>query len=167
MQIKKYLQGNDLRSIGRVNELVPKIKTQDDFDKLFAFIYDKCRLIRMRAADGIEKLSKQYPHFLKKHKLAVLRLLEQDQEKELQWHLPQIITRCDLTAKQKQQAWIILKEYLNNKKTSKIVKVNSLQCLYEIQIKEEKFKIDFLQIIEKLKKENIPSINARMNILSV
>lgn len=55
---KKYLQGGDLRSIADVDQLIPLIKTQKTFDELFSCLESEDRLIVMRAADAIEKITR-------------------------------------------------------------------------------------------------------------
>lgn len=52
-----YLQGGDLRSIANVDRLLPLIKDQNDFDELFRHLYSDDRLIIMRTADAIEKIT--------------------------------------------------------------------------------------------------------------
>lgn len=57
--MKKFehlLSGGDFRSIGHSNQIVSQVKTQEDFDALFAGFFIPERLIVMRVADATEKL---------------------------------------------------------------------------------------------------------------
>jgi len=73
--IKKYLKGGDIRSIAGVEQLVPLIKTQKDFDELFSCLYSEDRLIVMRAADAIEKITRDHQAYLDPHKSRLISLL--------------------------------------------------------------------------------------------
>ena len=66
--IQSYLSGGDLRSTSHVDELLPFIKTQRDFDELFQFLLSEDRLLAMRAIDAVEKITLREPDFLQKHK---------------------------------------------------------------------------------------------------
>jgi hypothetical protein len=57
-EIKKLLIGGDLRSIGDSSKIIKLINNQNDFDLLFGFINSDDRLIVMRAADVIEKITR-------------------------------------------------------------------------------------------------------------
>lgn len=61
MQLEKILAGGDLRSIGKSNSVAGKIKTQNDFDKLFECLFHKDRHVVMWAADAIEKITIHNP----------------------------------------------------------------------------------------------------------
>ncbi len=64
----KYLDGGDLRTIVGANKVVSLIKTQSNFDKLFQYLFSNDRLIIMRTADAIEKITTKHPEYLTKHK---------------------------------------------------------------------------------------------------
>ena len=70
----KYLSGGDLRSIGMSNSVIPKIKTQQDFDELFRCLHHQDRIVVMRAADCIEKISATNPTYLTKYKKEIFDL---------------------------------------------------------------------------------------------
>ena len=78
--IKKYLQGGGLRSIADVDQLIPLIKTQKTFDELFSCLDSDDRLIVMRVADAIEKITRDHPEYLDSHKIRLIRLLNTARE---------------------------------------------------------------------------------------
>jgi hypothetical protein len=161
----EYLQGGDLRSVAGVDALIHLIKDQGDFDQLFEYLYKEDRLIVMRAVDAIEKISKNRPEYLEGYTKDLIKLLDGAQEKELKWHLAQLITRVSLDPDQLRHVWLILTQWLIDAKESKIVRVNSLQALSELSrqnIRLEKF---LAHIIPVLEKEHIPSLNARIRKL--
>ena len=62
----KLRVGGDLRSIGQVNDIIENIDNQAKFDELFKCLFHKERIIIMRAADAIEKITIKNPLFLEK-----------------------------------------------------------------------------------------------------
>jgi len=160
--IEKYLQGGDLRSIGISEKLLKLIKNQKDFDILFNYLNNSNRLISMRAADAIEKITIKHPQYLKSHKKEILQLTSKPIEKELKWHLALLIPRLNLTIKEIEGQWEILQTWASNTSESKIVRVNSLQALYELSNKSPDLILEFNTIINQIESEKIPSINARI-----
>ena len=160
--LKAYLSGGDLRSIGSVNELLPLIKTQKDFDELFVYLFSEDRLIVMRAADAVEKVTLIKPDYLQKHKSNILKLLKTSKDKELKWHLALLTSRIKYAPKELKEVFKILIRWAEEKTESKIVRVNSLQSLYDLSRENKELRKDFKTLIDKISKENIPSINARL-----
>jgi hypothetical protein len=67
--IAKKLKGKDFRSIGESNRVVEEIlKKPVIFEEVFNAIENENLLIRMRAADAIEKVSSAKPHLLQRYK---------------------------------------------------------------------------------------------------
>ncbi len=164
-ELEKLLSGGDLRSIGNSNSIVPEIKNQNDFDELFTLLFHSDRVIVMRAADAIEKISLTSPQYLNHHKNEIFQLCSTAKNKELRWHLAQLLPRLPFQGRDFDSAWSILSAWVMNKANSKIVRVNALQGLFEISKLEPKFNKDFQLILIELEKENVPSLNARIRII--
>lgn len=160
-----YLNGGDLRSIAKVETLLPLIKTQSDFDELFNYLFSKDRLVVMRTADALEKLSSTNPEFLSCHKNDILDLIYTAKDKELKWHLSLMVSRFDLSIDELGEVWAVLRKWAKNKKESRIVRVNSIQSLFDLAKQHKELEMDLNLIVEEIKKENIPSINARLRKL--
>lgn len=156
------LKGGDLRSIGPANQLVVLVKCQEDFDQLFRFLLEGERIQAMRAADAIEKITIKYPEYLKKHKKELLTLLSTAVNKEMKWHLCQLIPRLPLSVKELTDCLQTLTQWASEKRESKIVRVNALQALFNLQQKNPDSKIKLQAMVTRLEKENIPSIRARL-----
>lgn len=163
----KILSGGDLRSIGKSNEAVQQIKDQKSFDKLFSCIYHKDRLVVMRAADAIEKITAEHPEFLFKHKKKLLELCLSAENKELKWHLALLLPRIEINLTELRKTVNILKKWALDKEESRIVRVNSVQGLYEISHGHEILRKEFETVTDELRKENIPSVNARIKKLKL
>jgi len=159
------LSGGDLRSIGKSNSVASLIATQHDFDELFNLIFHEDRMIVMRAVDAIEKITIKHPNYLNKHKKKILEITTLAQDKELKWHLAQLIPRLPLDLKELSQAWDTLTNWALDKNNSRIVRVNSIQGLFEMQKVHNELTQDFVLTLTALEQEHIPSINARIRLL--
>ena len=138
MSLDKLLSGGDLRSVGASNAAVVKIRDQRDFDGLFTCLFYDDRIVVMRAADAIEKITKQHPGYLTKYKEILLSLCSTAKNKELKWHLALLLPRLNLNEKETSTALKILMTWLSDRKESRIVRVNSLQSIYEMVCTKKK-----------------------------
>ena len=159
---EEYLTGNDLRSIGNNEEIIELIHSQIDFDKLFSFLHEENRYIRMKAIDIIEKITTKERKYLKKFKNEIIEFTENSNNIEFKWHLAQLLSRLEYNNEEIKIVWEKLKQWALDTKESKIVRVNSLQSLYELKHEAKKFESEFVEIIKQLRAENIPSINSRI-----
>jgi hypothetical protein len=159
------LLGKDLRSIGRANEVIDFIHDQDSFDELFELLLHHERLLVMRAADAIEKVTVQRPEFLAPHKGQLLSLLKSSMHKELKWHLALLIARLKLDENEFDGVWDVITYWVQNPNESKIVRVNSLQALFELSRTRSQYKEKFHEIMNKLEHIPIPSLSARIRKL--
>lgn len=160
--LAEILKGGDLRSIGRANQLIVIVKNQQDFDQLFQFLLNGERVQAMRAADAIEKITHNHPEYIKTHKKELLALLPTAMNKEMKWHLCQLIPRLSLSTKELGNCLQIFTKWVSEKKESKIVRANALQALFDLRQKYPEGKISLQPIIARLEKENIPSLKARL-----
>ena len=164
-KLVQLLSGGDLRSLGNSNSLISAVQNQTDFDELFALLFHFDRIIVMRAADVIEKITATRPELLAKHKASIFDLSHQVNNKELKWHLALLFPRLSLDHQEMSPAWEMLRAWAKDLTNSRIVRVNSLQGLFELLKSDSKRKEDFLHLLEELQKENIPSLNARIKKL--
>lgn len=160
--LKNLLKGGDLRSIGKSNEVVAMIGSQDAFDQLFLGLMDPDRKVVMRVADALEKISIQNPGYLQKHKRELLDLCRSAKEIELKWHLALIVSRLDLTRKETGMIWDLLTKWATDKNESKIVRVNAVQSLFNLLQSNPGLHEDFGFTVSGIERENIPSLDARI-----
>jgi hypothetical protein len=159
---EKYLNGSDLRSLGESDKIISFIKDQNDFDELFKYLFNIDRNIRMKAIDVVEKIICKNNHFLQKHKTEIIKLSNDVENIEFKWHLAQLFGKLIYEENELQNVWEKLREWVLNKKESKIVRVNSLQSLYELAKINGSYEKEINGIIKELEKENIPSMKARI-----
>ncbi|MGZ4042919.1 MAG: hypothetical protein ACXVO9_06945 [Bacteroidia bacterium] len=165
INFERLFSGGDLRTLGRSNSVIAQIKNQKEFDALFQYLFHEDRLVIMRAADTIEKISERNPHYLVKHKKRILALCKTAVNKELQWHLAQIVSRLNLNHEELGRVWGILTKWALDRTNSRIVRVNSMQALFDLKGQDKRLLKDFALTLRELEKENIPSLKARINIL--
>jgi HEAT repeat protein len=103
--IRTALSGGDRRSIGNADGVAATIA--DDprlFEACVRAISDDDPVVRMRAADAVEKASRSRPALLAAHKAALLGSVADIDQHEVRWHLLQLLPRLALTANE-QRAW--------------------------------------------------------------
>lgn len=164
--MKEKLLGSDLRSISKANEVVKIVKTQQQFDELFAFLDEGDRLLTMRSIDAIEKITRRYPCFLNTHQRELLTFSQTATNSEFKWHLALLLARIDLNPQELKTTFSRLTKWALNKSESKIVRVNALQALFDLSENNPKYKSDFLKIVNAVKSEKVPSLNARIKKLT-
>jgi len=165
MKVSKFqniLKDGDLRSIGKAKDVVEMVNSQEDFDELFIGLYNSDRKIVMRTADAIEKITIQHSDYLNKHKTELLTLTSIAKDIELKWHLALLVTRLDLTEKEFGHTWDTLTKWATDRNESKIVRVNSIQGLFNLLQIIPELSQDFNLMISEIEKENIASLNARI-----
>jgi hypothetical protein len=130
------LSGGDRRSIGRANEIVLRVlRRPGEFDELVECLRSHNSIVRMRAADAIEKISLQKPEILRAYRAELLDLLEEAEQQELRWHLAQIVPRLALTKADLERAFASVRDYLDDR--SSIVKTCALQALTDLSQRDE------------------------------
>lgn len=105
----RSLAGGDRRSTGRSAEVVTAVtETPALFADLFAGLYDADRVVRMRAADAVEKITREHPRLLQAWKKQLLRDIAAREDKEMRWHVAQMIPRLALAPREQRTAARVL-----------------------------------------------------------
>jgi len=100
------------------------------FPDLLAGLWSADPLVRMRAADAAEKITRRHRELLHPYKKELLGLMTETQQQELRWHLAVMIPRLMLSAKKRQVAIGSLNSYLEDR--SSMVKTFALQGLTDL-----------------------------------
>ena len=159
-KILSKLRGGDRRSIGRVGEVVSAVRKKPDlFNDLVPGLFDKDPVVRMRAADAMEKISSGNPEVLRPFKGKLIRLAKMTRQQELRWHMAQMIPRLKLTPKETAAATEIFFEYLKDK--SKIVVTFAMQALADLAIKAPDISTRVIRAVEKLIQTGSPAMQSR------
>lgn len=159
--ILQKLTGGDLRSIGRSDEVVAElINNPALFGKVFKGMKSGNPLIRMRAADVIEKVAKVHPEYLMPYKIELINEVTKIDQQEVRWHVALMFTYLELTEAEKAVVLEILLSWLEKSK-SRIVKVNCLEALVHIAGKDEKYRHKIAGILEEVIATGSPAMVAR------
>ena len=161
----QLLLGKDLRTLKKNNATVRLVKDQKSFDELFTLIFHHERTLVMRAVDAVEKITISHPGYLTPHKDQLLAVLKSADHKELKWHIAQLLPRLDLDTQELEKVWHVLSYWVLNPAESKIVRVNALQGLFDLSSMHAHLKPEFEKILDSIKSEMIPSIQARIRKL--
>jgi len=158
--ILSKLRGGDRRSIGNVDMVVVAVKKKPGlFKNLVSGLFDPDAIIRMRAADAMEKISAGNPRLLQPFKSKLVGLARQTHQQELRWHLAQMIPRLDLTPQETNTVTDIFVDYLTD--DSKIVVTFAMQALSDLATKRGSVSTRVLDALENLTQTGSPAIRAR------
>jgi len=159
-RILKKLAEGDRRSIGRSNEVVAEVLVNPRlFPHLVAGLSADDPVIRMRAADAMEKITAQRHELLRPFKKKLLAIATSTSQKELRWHLALMIPRIKLTPQERATALDILFDYLHDK--SSIVKTFAMQALADLSAADPKLKSQIRPLFEELTQIGTPAMRAR------
>lgn len=157
--IRKLKEG-DLRQKGRSEEVVADVlKEPRLFRHVVVGIVDAEPGVRMRASDATEKIARLRPELLCPYKKEFINLAATIAQKEVRWHLAQILPRLELTKKERQQVFDILVSFLDD--DSRIVKTFAMQGLADIAEMDRSYLPRVVKIVEGLMASGIPAIQSR------
>ncbi|MCL4744447.1 MAG: hypothetical protein KJZ83_03425 [Burkholderiaceae bacterium] len=130
---------------------------------LFAVVFDGMRdadpLVRMRCADAVEKITAAHPEYLAPYKKRVMRLVAVAEQKEVRWHLAQLLSRFEFDAPERRQVVEMLTEYLTD--TSRIVKTFAMQALADIAAQDSDLRAPIIERLGKLSRTGSPAMKSR------
>jgi hypothetical protein len=158
--ILSLLEGGDRRTIGRSDQAAAMVSDNPKlFSRLIAGLWSADPLVRMRAADATEKVTREHPEFLRPYKKELLGLMSEATQQELRWHLAAMIPRLLLDAKERQIALSSLNRYLEDR--SSIVKTFALQGLADLAQNEPSILPRVLEILRGATRNGTPAMKAR------
>jgi HEAT repeat protein len=158
--ILSLLEGGDRRSIGRADQVAAMVSTKPGlFPELIAGLWSEDPLVRMRAADAAEKVTRKHGELLQPYKKELLGLLAEAQEQELRWHLAVMVPRLMLSAKERQATIASLNRYLEDR--SSIVKTFALQGLADLAQQEPNIRSRVAEILREATRKGTPAMKAR------
>jgi hypothetical protein len=158
--ILEKLRGGDRRSIGRSHEVVKNVlRTPALLPDLFEGISDADPLVRLRAADAVEKATRAHPEWLQRWKRRLFSIASTATEKEVRWHVVQMLPRLRMTPRERRRVARILIGYLADE--SSIVKACSMQALVEFSALDARLRAQITPLIERLTRVGTPAMRAR------
>jgi HEAT repeat protein len=129
--VLRALAGGDRRSTGRAGEIAAQALAEPSLIAVLVDALDhEDPVVRMRAADALEKATAAHPGLLAPYAARLLDVAERADQKEVRWHLAQLLPRLPLSELEVAQAARALRSYLADR--SAIVRTFSLQALHDL-----------------------------------
>ena len=129
--VRALLSQGDRRTIGHVDRVVAMVLAgSGSLPALLHCLFDVDAAVRMRAADALEKISRQKAGLLQPYSTLLLGLLEETEQQELLWHLAVLMPRLRLTTAQRSRTVAALYRCLEAK--SSIARTFALQGMAEL-----------------------------------
>ncbi len=158
--ILRKLEGGDRRSIGRSNEVVAEVLARPElFGALFAGLSVDDPVVRARAADAVEKISVIHPEFLRPYRTTLIGELARCEQKEVRWHVAQMLPRLRWNSGERQVVYRILVDYLRD--SSSIVKTFAMQGLADFTTQAPERRPAVLRQLQNLTAHGTPAMRAR------
>lgn len=158
--IPEMFSGGDLRSIGRVPEVLRVVGVRPErIEELVGCLTCDDPVVRARAADALEKLTAGRPALLDPFKRFLLRVAARSGQQEVRWHLAQVMPRLPLTRPEIVEVFSLLRSYLGDR--SVIVRVCALQAMFDLSLKEPSFRADVRGLVETCCRTGAPALCAR------
>jgi hypothetical protein len=160
MDILQELAGGDRRSIGKADRVVEQVlKAPALFGDVVRGFTHVDPVIRMRCADVAEKVSAAHPEWLEPHKQRLLSFASTVQEKEVRWHMAQMLPRLELLPSERRRVVALLFKYLED--ASQIVKTFSLQALFDMSENDARLRARVIPILREAVRKGSPAARSR------
>ncbi len=158
--ILALLEGGDRRTIGRSDQVAAIVcKDPKLFPELIAGLWSADPLVRMRAADAAEKVTRKDRGLLLPHKKELLGLMVETEQQELRWHLAAMVPRLSLNSKERQAAISSLQSYLGDR--SSIVRTFALRGLADLAQNDPDLRPRVIETLREATRKGTPAMKAR------
>ncbi len=158
--ILSRLEGGDRRTVGHSDQVAAIVsKNPGLFPKLIAGLWSEDPLVRMRAADATEKVTRRNRELLQPYKKELLGLMADAKEQELRWHLAVMVPRLPLNTKERQLAASLLNSYLEDR--SSIVRTFALQGLADLAQDDPSIRPTVIEALRESTRNGTPAMKAR------
>ena len=158
--VRARLTGGDRRSVGRANDVARELNEGSvGCGEVVALLFAVDPIVRMRAADALEKASALRPALLTPFRATLLRLVREEKQMEVRWHLAQMIPRLRLSSAARAAAVRALERYLND--SSSIVRTYALEAIVQILGSDPRNKVDILELLRDARRSGSPAMRAR------
>jgi hypothetical protein len=154
------LKGGDRRSTGGSDVVATKVsRNLELFPELMAGLWSDDPLVRMRAADAAEKVTRANRELIQPYKQQLLRLMAETEQPELRWHLAAMIPRLSLSRTERAMAVTAMNGYLEDR--SSIVKTSALQALADLAEDDAALRSTVIDLLRASIREGTPAMKAR------
>ncbi len=168
MQTKESLRqmlapGRPLET-GRLWEVVELIEGRPGrLAELVECLWDDEPGVCSRAADVLERATRDRPHLAQRWKEALLGLMAEATEKKVRWNLALLVPRLKLTVRDCRRAAETLHSYLDD--PSSIVKTAALHGMTDLTRQDPASLPDVFELLQVAGRSGTPAMRARSRIL--
>jgi HEAT repeat protein len=146
--------------IGRSDQVATMVsKAPELFPELIAGLWSEDPLVRMRAADAAEKVTRKNRELLLPYKKELLGLMAETEQQELRWHLAAMVPRLSMNARERQIAISSLNRYLEDR--SSIVKTSALQGFADLAQDDPSIRPGVIEILREATRSGTAAMKAR------
>ena len=164
-KLKDLLAEGDKRTVNHVSEAVQWIESNHNFiSDVIELLRSESEAIAMRAADCLEKFSRRNSFQLNPYKDDLVDVLVNVKQKEVRWHMAQILPRLKLSSSDLEtvtKIWI--QDYYDS--PSSILRAESLQALYEIRTSHPIVMSDLKKALAYGVDNGTPAVKARASLI--
>jgi hypothetical protein len=162
--IRQMLAPGRRLDAGRVWEVVELVQgSPAKIAQLIEGLWDDDAAVANRAADALERLTRDRPERAQLWKEPLLGLMAEAQEKKLRWNLALLVPRLELTLPECRRAAGVLHSYLDD--PSSIVKTAALHGLADLTRQDESSLPEVLDLLRVVGRSGTPAMRARSRIL--
>lgn len=161
--ITKLLTDGDRRKLQNVDLVVDLVlRSPERGQELLEFSGDE--IVRMRASDALEKVSRQKPELLEPYIERLLTDMAANNQPSVQWHLAQILREVSLDKEQTERARRILRQYLSSVDNWIVINL-SLQTLAGFARDDPAAKRDLIPVLRRHQGSRYKSVVSRVKKL--
>jgi hypothetical protein len=158
--LRAQLAGGARQSLGRADEIAEMVSKKPRlFAALFKGLWSADPLVRMRAADAAEKVTRTKRELLQGYKKELLGLMAEESQIEVRWHLALMVPRLALNAEEKATAAFLLRKYLGDH--SSIVRTHALQGLADLAETDASMRPAVMELLREATRSGTAAMKAR------
>ncbi len=162
--IRQMLEPGGRLDVGRVWQVVELVDGQPrKLEQLIECLWDENLAVANRAADALERVTRDRPAQAQKWKDSLLGLMAEAEEKKLRWNLALVVPRLKMTAPECRRAAAAMRSYLGDR--SSIVKTTALHGLADLTRQDSSLLPDVLDLLRVAGRSGTPAMRARSRIL--
>jgi len=149
---------------GRVWEVVELLEgSPGKLSQLIECLFDEHPPVASRAADALERITRDRPQPAQRWKDALLGLLAETTEKKVRWNLALTIPRLKLTVPECRRTAAVLNTWLDD--PSSIVKTSALHAMADLTRQDPDALPKVLDLLRVAGRSGTPAMRARSRIL--
>jgi hypothetical protein len=150
--------------VGRVWEVVELIEGRPGrLAQLVECLWDDDAGVACRAADVLERVTRDSPHPAQQWKDELLGLMGEITEKKVRWNLALVIPRLKLTVPECRRVAGVLRSYLDDR--SSIVRTAALHGMADLTRQDPESLPDVVDLLRVAGRSGTPAMQARSRIL--